>query len=276
MLAGLAKSLKSVVAHTHITGKITAETTQKLERDLSKLWWRSPKMIAVSINSSHGSIAQAELIVKKLKSASDKFDCPIYTFAQDTALGPGYYILSAGNKVFADAHSLIGNIAISSSHIGLTEFSKQFQITQQNVVSGKNKVRLSPFEKVKPEDEAWIKAILEDKANLFKKYVLETRGHKIPRNSEVEKKIFSGDSFTAKKAIEFGLVDLLGEVHSVVEKEYSGTPVKEFLHRNGAQGPQYEILLMKLRDGAISQEQFFEELDSIKSYELSNRMHYMV
>ncbi|CAG9329757.1 unnamed protein product [Blepharisma stoltei] len=275
MIARFAKSLKSIVAHTHISGAVNQKTALKLEEDLHKLRWSSPKMIAVSINTAHGSFGQAQQIVHMLKAASDKFDCPIYTFAQDIAAGPGYYILASGNKVFADPHSIIGNISVNYNTLGLTEFSKQFQVTLQNVAHGKHKLRLNSFEKVKSEDEAWLKGILGEWLNIFKKHVLESRGNRIPRDAELEKKIFSGDSFIAKKAIELGLVDSLGEVYSVVEKEFAGVKVREFPAKDYKAGPNYEVLLMKLRDGTITESEMYEAVDELSVNFLSNRMQVM-
>ncbi len=55
----------------------------------------------ISINSAVGSVAAAEVIHNALKEASNNFNAPIYTFAEDFALGPAYYLLSIGNRVHA-------------------------------------------------------------------------------------------------------------------------------------------------------------------------------
>lgn len=115
-----------------------------------------------------------------LRTTAEKLDVPVYTFAEDVSAGPGYYILTAGNKVFVDPHSLVGGVAVSAQMLGLERFAKDWKLDPRYVSSGKHKVRLNPFEKVKPEDEAWIKELLQGHYERFKVHVMKTRGHAIP------------------------------------------------------------------------------------------------
>lgn len=137
-------------------------------------------MLAVSVNSAYGSYVQADLIYRLLRSTAEKLDVPVYAFAEDVSAGPGYYILTAGNKVFVDPHSLVGGVAANVQMLGLEKFAKDWKLTPKFVSSGKNKIRLNPFEKVKPDDEAWIKDLLLGHYERFKAHVVRTRGHVMP------------------------------------------------------------------------------------------------
>jgi ClpP class serine protease len=136
-------------------------------------------MLAVSVNSAYGSYVQADLIYQTLHSAAENLDVPVYTFAEDVAVGPGYYILTAGHKVFVDPHSVIGGVSAGLQKLGFEKFVKDWKVDPRFVASGKNKVRLNPFEKVKPEDEAWLKTLLQGRYELFKAHVQKTRGKSI-------------------------------------------------------------------------------------------------
>lgn len=167
----------------------------------------------------------ADLIYSHLKKASDRFDVPVYTFAEDFAIGPGYYVLTAGNKVFADNFSVIGGISMSSQRWLLKDLARDWKFHKEVLAAGKHKVRLNPYEPFKPEDEEWILSLLQVYHDAFRAHVLKARGHAIPRTPEAEKEALGGDVFLGRKAIDLGLVDKLGELHSTLEREFPGVRI---------------------------------------------------
>ena len=179
----------------------------------------------MSVNSAGGSQVHADLIYNQLKKASDRFDAPVYTFAEDFAVGPGYYILSAGNKVFADNFSVIGGVSVSSKRWMLKDLARDWKVHKEVLAAGKHKVRLNSFEPFKPEDEEWLLSLLQNYHDAFRAHVLKARGHTIPRTPEAEKEALGGDVFLGRKALELGLVDKLGEMHTVLEREFPGIRV---------------------------------------------------
>jgi ClpP class serine protease len=215
-------------------------------------------LIAVSVNSSSGSYVQAEIITQLLKDAGSKLDVPVYTFAEDMAVGAGYYVLCTGNKVFADPHSLVGGVATSYSGLSLENFVKEYSINPHFQTSGKNKMRLSAFEKVKPEDEAWLRDILAKYHQNFKDHVIRHRGASIPRDQKVEQEVLNGEIYSGTKAVTKGLVDGLSELHTQVEKEWPGLKIREGRSAYVYPGVRGEVkaedLMRALHDGEVREE----------------------
>mmetsp|Transcript_22823 Transcript_22823/g.3748 ORF Transcript_22823/g.3748 Transcript_22823/m.3748 type:complete len:116 (-) Transcript_22823:385-732(-) len=114
-----------------------------IREDLSSVKHSTPKILAISVNSSNGSLVHAELICKLLKNFQKRHDVALYTFAEDMALGPGYYILSTGNKVFADCNSLLGGFGFGYQGVGLADFAKKMNIKPNFTSSGKDKLFLN-------------------------------------------------------------------------------------------------------------------------------------
>ena len=201
---------------------------------------------------------QADIISNILKDAGTKLDVPVYTFAEDLAVGPGYYVLCTGNKVFADPHSLVGGIAASYSGLGLENFIKEYSIKPYFLTSCSNKMRLSPFEKVKPEDEAWLIDILSKYHQNFKDHVIRHRGASIPRDQSIEQEILGGEIYSGSKAVGKGLVDGLAELYTQVEKEWPGLKVREGRSAYVYPGVKGEVkaedLMRALHEGEIRQE----------------------
>jgi protease-4 len=166
-------------------------------------------------------------LVNYLRSFSEKHSCPIYTFAEDIALGPGYYILSAGNKVFADDFSLIGGISANLNNFDLVEFAKQQGIKYSLESVGKFKVRNHPFTELTNENKAWVQKLLDDRISHVKKQLLTIRGNKIPRDKESEDQALSGEVFTIDKALKLGLVDSIKSLGDIISKDYYDCQVKD-------------------------------------------------
>lgn len=172
--------------------------------------------------------------MKTLEDNAKRFDCPIYTFAEDIAAGPGYYILCSGNRVFADPFSLIGGLSISSRSLDLVKLGKDNGIKANIESEGKHKIRVHPFLNVKDEDIAWVQALLEGRAELVRKYVLERRGNRIPREKDKEAMVFGGDVYMGSKAVELGLVDSVTSFREIIQREYYDSKVVEFKELKGS------------------------------------------
>ena len=132
-----------------------------------------PKLIALSIDSAQGSIVQAEIIAAALSSKAKQLDCPFYTFAESVALGSGYLLLSAGDKVHTDPHSLIGGISSSFQGIGLVKALKLLKI-RPTIISN-IETRVNPFQEVKAADNVWIGKLLEYQDGVLKEAIEKYR-----------------------------------------------------------------------------------------------------
>lgn len=231
----------------------------------------TPKLIAVSVNSSRGSIVQANIISDLFKNTAGKLNCSFYTFAEDLAVGPGYYILSSGHQAYADVHSVIGGISLSYQQLGLINFAKEFNLEPINIQAGKNKIRLNPFEKVKPEDEKWVKNLLNSRLELVKSHVTSHR-----KSLEMnDKDILNGEVYGTKRAIEIGLIDGVKELSSFVEQEFTGTKIVEHIITNQNNWGNKASLQSVIEDANkryLTQEELLNLMNQLSDYGLTNRM----
>jgi serine protease SohB len=76
---------------------------------------------------------------------------------------------------------------------------------------------LDPFLPEKPDDVKRIKAIQQDIHAHFIALVKERRGSRL---NGADKTLFSGEFWTAQKAIELGLADSLGDMRSTLRERY--------------------------------------------------------
>lgn len=194
-----------------------------VRRDIDKAFaFPELKAVAVVVNSPGGSPVQSELISNYLKTASEKNNIPIYTFAEDVAASGGYWLLCSGKKMYASEMSILGSIGVVSAGFGFVEAIKKLGVERRVTTQGKSKSINDPFVPEKESDKKIIRGIQEDIHESFKSVVNGARGKnlKIP-----ESRLFSGEVWTGKKSLEYGLIDGIGDVFSIIKKDF-GEDVK--------------------------------------------------
>ncbi|EWM29816.1 family s49 [Nannochloropsis gaditana] len=143
-------------------------------------------------------------------------------FPQDVAASGGYWLLAAGQEVYADKASIVGSVGVVSGGFGLHKLLEHHGIERRLHTAGTSKARLDPFLPARAEDVAYLRDTLAEIHEVFKAHVRARRGAKI---SGHESTIFSGDFFTGARGVELGLVDAIGSLQSV-SKEKLGEKVR--------------------------------------------------
>ena len=188
-------------------------------------------------------------------------------------MGPGYYILASGNRVFADPFSLIGGISASSRSLDLIKFAADYGIKPVFLKTAKNKIRVNPFLELTPENKAWVQQLLEDRIKVIKGYVIEHRGHRIPREAAQENLALSGDVFMGDTAVKLGLVDSLSCFRKIYDKEYYDCRIIE-AKQTGASGKGNKAHRTLLWGNGVSSEEILEIVDELPGKLISNRLSF--
>ncbi|MCV0369099.1 signal peptide peptidase SppA [Filomicrobium insigne] len=183
-------------------------TAAAIERafSLSKL-----PSVAVLINSPGGSPVQSSLIFKRLRQLAQEKDKKIYVFCEDVAASGGYYLAVAGDEIYADAASIVGSIGVISAGFGFVDAIEKLGIQRRVYTAGIAKGQLDPFQPEKPEDVERLKDLQRDVHDVFIGVVKERRGSKL---AVVDSEVFSGAFWSAKRALDIGLIDGITDVRT--------------------------------------------------------------
>lgn len=195
-------------------------------KDIKKI-----KALVVQVNSPGGSPVQSELIYQRIRSIAEDKNIPVYTFAEDVAASGGYWLACAGDKIYASRSSIIGSIGVIASGFGFKKAIDKLGIERRIYTQGENKSILDPFIDTKASDIKIINEVQKDIHEFFKDVIRERRKGKIKTSDEV--KIFSGKFWSGQKALSLGLIDEIGDMHTVIEKQF-GKNIK-FIHLNNQQ-----------------------------------------
>ena len=167
--------------------------------------------VAIVVNSPGGSAVQSSLIFKRIRRLAEEKQKRVYVFCEDVAASGGYYLAVAGDEIYADAASIVGSIGVISASFGLDKAIGRLGIERRVYTAGTSKSQLDPFQPENPDDVARLKAIQQDVHDVFIGVVKERRAGKL-KGADAD--LFSGAFWSAKAALEMGLIDGISDLRS--------------------------------------------------------------
>lgn len=184
---------------------------------LDKLFaYNDAPAVAISINSPGGSAVQSRLIYRRIRDLAAEKNKTVLIFVEDVAASGGYMIAVAGDEIIADPSSIVGSIGVVYAAFGLNEAIGKLGIERRVHTAGRNKVTLDPFLPEKPEDIERLNALQLEVHETFIDIVKERRAGKLKDDPD----LFTGLFWSAKRGVELGLVDQLGDMRSVLKQRF--------------------------------------------------------
>ena len=175
------------------------------------------RAVALIVNSPGGSPAQSHLIYRRIRQLAEEKSLPVLTFVEDVGASGGYMLACAGDEIIANEFSIVGSIGVVGASFGFHELMEKVGIERRLYTAGDRKAMLDPFLPEKPDDVKRIKEIQKDIHEHFIALVKERRGSKL---NGADKRLFSGEFWTAQKAIELGLIDRIGDLRSTLRERF--------------------------------------------------------
>lgn len=175
------------------------------------------KAVAIVVNSPGGSPVQSALIARRIRALAAEKKRPVYAFAEDVAASGGYWLLTAGDELYADESSIVGSIGVVASSFGFPAALQRLGVERRLYTSGEHKAALDPFSPEKPQEVEHLHSILEETHDTFRTHVQERRAGKLRDDAG---DLFSGRFWTGRGALRLGLIDGLGDVRTVMRAKF--------------------------------------------------------
>lgn len=168
--------------------------------------------IIMRINSPGGSPVQSGIVYDEIRRLRSKHpEIPLYVVVEDLCASGGYYIASAGDKIFVDKASIVGSIGVLMDGFGFTGAMDKFGVERRLLTAGANKGFLDPFSPQDAEQKAHAQVLLGEIHRQFIEVVRQGRGTRLKETPEM----FSGLMWTGSQSVAMGLADDFGTVDSV-------------------------------------------------------------
>ena len=178
---------------------------------------RGVKAVALVVNSPGGSPVQSSLLFKRIRALAAEKEIPVLAFAEDVAASGGYWLACAGDEIIADDSSIIGSIGVVSAGFGFPAMLERFGVERRVYKSGERKAMLDPFAPENVEDIERLAAVQRD---VHAAFIDTVQGRRKGRLKAPEDKLFSGAFWSARQALDLGLVDSIGDLRSVLRDRF--------------------------------------------------------
>ncbi len=187
------------------------------------------KAVVVRVDSPGGTVTGSDYLFHHLKmlregEGADR-KLPLVVSMGGIAASGGYYLsMAAGgvpDTIFAERTTWTGSIGVIIPHFNAADLLESWKIQDDSVVSGPLKAMGSPTRKLPPEmaekERAVLQTLVDQSFEQFKEVVLEGRPQ-LANNAEALKQATTGQVFSAKQALDLGLVDKLGFVEDAIDR----------------------------------------------------------
>ncbi len=166
------------------------------------------RAVVLRINTPGGSVTATDILWHDLRTFKSRTRLPIVACLMDVAAGGGYYLATAADQILAHPTSVTGGIGVILNLYNLQDLMGQFNIRPQEIKSGRLIDMGSVTRNLPEEAKRLLEGMAQEYHERFRQIVLEARPN-IDREREA---VFDGRVFTAKTALEMGLVDRLGYI----------------------------------------------------------------
>jgi protease-4 len=162
------------------------------------------KAVVVRIDSPGGSAGASDRMWHAVRAAEKRK--PVIISVGDMAASGGYYIAAGGREIYAEPLSLVGSIGVFGGKISLKGLGEKLGIHTEKLSRSKNAGWMSATEKFSDSERVVFQRMLERTYWRFIDRVAS--GRKLDKKDVL--KVAEGRVWTAKRALDVGLVTKLG------------------------------------------------------------------
>jgi signal peptide peptidase SppA len=189
-------------------------------------------VLLLDIQSPGGSPVQSDLIATRIRRRAEEKGVRVIAVIGEVGASGGYWLACAADEIVANAMSVVGSIGVIGGGFGAVGALARLGIERRLYTAGVNKARLDPFSPERPEDVAFVRALLDDLHTRFKDWVRTRRAGRLRAEESV---LFDGSWMLGARAAELGLVDRLGDLDSVL-REVGGKKARPYVIRPRRRG----------------------------------------
>ena len=192
-------------------------TLANLEAPLERAFAiKTSPVVAILINSPGGAAVQSHQIFQRIRALAEENGKKVIAAVEDVAASGGYMIALAGDEIIVDRSSIVGSIGVISASFGFPKVLERFGVERRVHTAGEKKMMLDPFQVEQEEDVVRLKSLQKDVHAAFIDLVKSRRGAALVDDPD----LFTGAFWSGERAVELGLVDQIGELHTFVKQRY--------------------------------------------------------
>lgn len=167
--------------------------------------------VIIRVNSPGGAVGPTQEIFREIQKLRDVKK--VYASMASVCASGGYYIASAGERIYANPSTITGSIGVIMEQAVVEELMKKIGIQSNTIKAGDMKDAGTPFRKMTDQERLYLTTILKDVHDQFIRDIAASR----KMNIEVATKLSDGRIYTGLQAKNLGLVDNIGNFYDTVD-----------------------------------------------------------
>ncbi len=166
------------------------------------------KGILLYVDSPGGTVYESDELYLKLMEYKKTTGRPIYAYFATEACSGGYYISMAADKIYANRNCWTGSIGVIISLVNCKELYDKIGLKEIDITSGDNKAMGSAGLDMTKEQQDILQSLVDECYDQFVDIVSDGRN----MDKKTVKKLADGRLYSAKQAMDNGLVDAIGSL----------------------------------------------------------------
>lgn len=172
------------------------------------------KGIFLYIDSPGGAVYQTDELYQKLLEYKEETGRPIWAYYASEACSGGYYISMAADRIYANRNAWTGSIGVIVSLLNCKGLYDKLGIKEIDITSGKNKAMGSMGLELTKEQQDILQSLVDEAYDQFVGIVATGR----EMDETKVRTLADGRIYSAKQALEAGLIDEIEGLEQVKEK----------------------------------------------------------
>ena len=220
---------------TEITGVISEEEkgnafmaepnlVARIKEEL-KIAARDPavRAVVIRINSPGGTVTASDLIHHELEAFKKKTGKTVIASIADLGASGGYYVAVAADKIVAHPTTVTGSIGVIMLNVNLQGLLEKIGVSGVAIKSGDKKDMGSPLRPMTEEERRLFQGIIDQ---MYEQFLTVVAAGRKGLTMEQVRRAADGRVYTARQALDLGLVDRIGYLDEAIEMARDAAGIK--------------------------------------------------
>lgn len=203
-----------VLLQIHLSGQIGKDEVKSSKIEEILLKSREDKFkedrvkgILLVIDSPGGSVNDSDIIYRALRQYKERYNVPVFAFANGLCASGGYYIACASDKIYASDVSLVGSVGVLwfPPFINISETLKKIGADPLTLYAGKDKDAMNILRPWKEGETTYYQGLIDAFYDHFTRVVTVNRPAVDPKELVDN---YGAKLFPAAEAQKIGFIDV--------------------------------------------------------------------
>jgi len=169
--------------------------------------------LLLRIHSPGGTVTASETLHHLVRTYKEETGRPVVAYLQGIAASGGYYAAVAADEVVAHPVAITGSIGVIMMGVNISGLLDRFGIADQTFTSGPYKDSGSMLRTMRDDERVYLQGVIDELQHSFIEAVDAGRP---ALDTESIEKLADGRIYTARTALDRGLVDSIGHLEDAV------------------------------------------------------------